>query len=135
MPGGVRSKTGLGGSTSKREQHETRSQIDTGTRQDAGKRGLFIHLRTGCAGLCRWNFLNDGCVGKPLRGGNEEIEEAELELHNFGDSELIRVGITTEDELNRIRVEHDAIKRAEHQRKEDARDKVEFERLKKKFDA
>ena len=67
--------------------------------------------------------------------GDEEVVEAELELHNFGDAELIRVGITTDDELNRIRVERDAIERERHQRKEDAQDKVEFERLKKKFDA
>ena len=67
--------------------------------------------------------------------GDEEIKEDSLKLLEFGDDKLFRVGVTTDDELTRIRVERNAVSRANYQRQQDARDKVEFERLKKKFEA
>ena len=67
-----------------------------------------------------------------LRGyepGDESVDEVSLELNNFGDAELIRVGVTTEEELNRIR----SVQQIEHNEKRDAADRAYFERLKKKF--
>ena len=63
--------------------------------------------------------------------GDESITEDSLEMEDFGDAELIRVGVATEDEINSIR----AVQQEQCQQHFEARDKAEFERLKKKFSA
>ena len=62
--------------------------------------------------------------------GDERIMEDSLNWDDFGDAQLIRVGVSTQDELNNIR----AIQQAQFKQEYEVRDKAEFERLKKKFE-
>lgn len=61
--------------------------------------------------------------------GEEQIDEDQLSLLDFGDRELLRVGILTSEELKKLRDDRTALLQADRE----ARDKAEFERLKQKF--
>ena len=63
--------------------------------------------------------------------GGAEIEQDELNIPDFGDEQLIRVGITTENELATTRAER---KRRSRER-EAAAERDQYERLRAKFGA
>jgi hypothetical protein len=56
-------------------------------------------------------------------------------VFDFGDEKLIRAGIVTAEELAAMRKARDDQQRAEQQARQEARDRQEFERLKRKFGA
>ena len=66
-----------------------------------------------------------------FHAGDEEIEEGELSLLDFGDEKLISVGITTVEELKVIRDDLVAKQKAAQEKS----DRLEFERLKSKLGA
>jgi len=74
-------------------------------------------------------------VSRGYEAGDEEIKEDKLSLFGFGDAELIRVGVVTAEELQALRAAKDAESRAASQAAQEARDRQEFERLKRKFGA
>lgn len=63
--------------------------------------------------------------------GEEDIEEARLDLCMFGDDPLVESGICTQDELDQIR----EAKSAEEKRRYEYNEQVIYERLKAKFEA
>jgi hypothetical protein len=65
--------------------------------------------------------------------GDEEIEDDSLNLFDFGDDELIKVGIATSEELAYLRAAEYAESLAAAQAEQDIRDRKEFLRLKMKF--
>jgi hypothetical protein len=72
-------------------------------------------------------------VSRGYEAGDEEIAEEELSLFNFGDDDLIEVGVVTAEELQALRAARDAESSARLQAVREARDRQEFERLKLKF--
>lgn len=74
-------------------------------------------------------------VERGYEGGDEEIVEEPLDVFDFGDEKLVRSGIVTAEELETMRKVRDEQQRAEHQAQQEARDRQEFERLKRKFGA
>ena len=75
---------------------------------------------------------------KAIRGydaGDEGIVEAKLSLLEFGDAELIRVGIATAEELAVIRDDVISMALAKQDAAREIFDRKEFERLKLKFGA
>ena len=66
--------------------------------------------------------------------GDETIESRRLELHNFGDEALVRLSVTTDEELNAIRSARDAEHEAAYRLQKEAKDRAEFVRLKRKFE-
>ena len=70
-------------------------------------------------------------VDRGYEAGDEEIEETELELFNFGHDKLIALGIISKEEMDEKR---------EQLRKASAdsqaqRDRAEYERLRRKFES
>lgn len=74
-------------------------------------------------------------VSRGHERGDETIDGESLELHHFGDEALIRLGVTTNEELSEIRSTRDAERAAANRLQQDARDQAEFLRLKLKFEA
>jgi hypothetical protein len=72
---------------------------------------------------------------RATRGDDPEIEEDDLSFEDFGDTELIRAGVATADELEALRQARKAESEARWKRDSEARDRAEFERLKRKFGA
>lgn len=73
-------------------------------------------------------------VNRGYEAGDEEIEEIALPVFEFGDAELIRVGIVTVDELAQMRKDRDDKARSQIAEAEERRDRAEFERLKRKYE-
>lgn len=67
--------------------------------------------------------------------GDEEIKEDTLAVFDFGDEKLARAGIVTLDEMAAMRAERTRQLKAAVQALQEARDRQEFERLKRKFEA
>jgi hypothetical protein len=67
--------------------------------------------------------------------GDNSIMSDPLDVFDFGDVELVRSGIVTAEELSDMRHVRDAHERIEQQAQQDASDRKEFERLKRKFGA
>ncbi len=66
--------------------------------------------------------------------GDEEIKEEEsLDVFEFGDEVLSRAGLLTPDEMRAIRRQREEKDRAARFALQEAYDRLEFERLKKKF--
>jgi len=91
------------------------------------------------SGQCVLSF-SDGTfstlgVERGYEGGDEEVKEDTLSMFDFGDEKLISAGIVTADEMAAMREERDGRQRAEQQARQEARDRQEFERLKRKFGA
>lgn len=63
--------------------------------------------------------------------GDEQIVEDRLNIFEFGDTALVRVGIATFDELMAMR----QAKNDKRQAEQEIRERCEFERLKRKFSA
>lgn len=74
-------------------------------------------------------------VERGYESGDEEIKEDTLAVFEFGDEKLVRAGIVTDDELAAMRKARDDQQRADQQARQEARDRQEFERLKRKFGA
>ena len=70
-------------------------------------------------------------VDRGYNYGDGMLEGQELKLHHFGDKELIRLGVTTGEELNAIRNAREAAYRLQ----QEARDRAELVRLKRKFES
>jgi hypothetical protein len=92
-----------------------------------------------CGGQCVLAF-SDGTfatlgVERGYEGGDEEVKEDTLAVFDFGDEKLTRAGIVTADELAAMRKARDDQQRAEQQARQEARDRQEFARLKRKFGA
>lgn len=92
-----------------------------------------------CGGQCVLAFT-DGTfatlgVERGYERGDEEITEDTLALFDFGDENLVRAGIVTADELAAMREDRNRQQRAGYERLQEARDRQEFERLKRKFGA
>ena len=60
---------------------------------------------------------------------NGQIEESELYMPEFWDHELIRVGIATQEELDRMRAKRAAVAEADHKKHQ----KAQYEALKREF--
>lgn len=92
-----------------------------------------------CGGQCVLAFT-DGTfatlgIARGYESGDEEITEDTLALFDFGDEKLVRAGIVTADELAAMREDRNRQQRAEYEKQQEARDRQEFERLKRKFGA
>jgi hypothetical protein len=92
-----------------------------------------------CGGQCVLAFA-DGTfatlgVERGYESGDEEITEEPLSVFDFGDEKLIRAEIVTAEELAAMRKARSDQQRAEQQARQEARDRQEFERLKRKFGA
>jgi hypothetical protein len=92
-----------------------------------------------CGGQCLLVFA-DGTfatlgVDRGYESGDEEITEEPLELFDFGDEKLVRAGVVTADEIAAMRKARDDKHRAAQQARQEAIDRREFERLKRKFGA
>lgn len=74
-------------------------------------------------------------VERGYESGDEEIVEEPLAVFDFGDEKLVRAGLVTAKELEAMRKARDEQQRAERQAQQEARDRQEFERLKRKFGA
>ena len=67
--------------------------------------------------------------------GDEGIVEATLDLYSFGDDALIRAGIVTAEDLEAMRQQKIDKELSEAAARQDANDRRDFERLKRKFGA
>ena len=74
-------------------------------------------------------------IERGYESGDEEIVEEALSVFDFGDKKLVRAGIVSADELAAMRKARDDQQKAEQQARQEARDRQELERLKKKFGA
>ena len=74
-------------------------------------------------------------VERGYESGEDEIKEDTLAVFDFGDEKLARAGIVTLDEMAAMRAEQTRQRQAEAQYRQEARDRQEFERLKRKFGA
>jgi hypothetical protein len=74
-------------------------------------------------------------VERGYESGDEEITEEPLNVFDFGDEKLVRAGIVTAEEMAAMREARDRQRRAEQEHCQEARDRQEFERLKRKFGA
>ena len=92
-----------------------------------------------CGGQCVLAFTDSTFatlgVERGHESGDEEIKEDTLAVFDFGDEKLARAGIVTTDEMAAMRKDRDDQQRAEQQARQEARDRMEFERLKRKFGA
>lgn len=73
------------------------------------------------------------CLGvkRGYEHGDEEIEEEELTLFDFGDETLIEKGVISREDLESMRLEQNA---KEQRRREDS-DRAAYERLRAKFES
>ena len=74
-------------------------------------------------------------VERGYESGDEEIKEVTLSVFDFGDEKLARAGVVTPEEMAAIRAERARRQQAEDDARKEARDRLEFERLKQKFGA
>lgn len=65
--------------------------------------------------------------------GDLSIAPATLDLTAFGDRELAAVGVATLQEIDDFRDARDAMDNEKRLKQEEARDRAEFERLKRKY--
>ncbi len=105
-----------------------------------GKTLAAVELSNRCYGGQAVIAFTDGTfatlgIDRGYESGDEEIKEDALRVFEFGDEKLIRAGIVTLEEINEMRTEKTRQEQAQQQASQEARDRREFERLKKKFGA
>lgn len=72
-------------------------------------------------------------VDRGYERGDEVITEATLDLFQFGDSELIRAGITTAEEMSTLRKQAEGLAEVRSRERQERSDRAEYERLQRKF--